>query len=112
MSGRKSKNKGAVGERELAQLFKAHGFDAQRGIQFQGGQDSPDVKTEIGWLHIECKRCEALSVYKAMEQAINDAGLDQIPSVFHRRNNKPWLVVMSAEDFLIFLKKMKDKGAI
>ena len=41
MSGAMSK--GAHGERELAAILTAEGFDARRGLQHRGGPDSPDV---------------------------------------------------------------------
>lgn len=40
-----------------------------------------------------------LVLYTAFEQSCRDAGND-IPAVFHRRNHKPWLVIMSLEDWL------------
>jgi hypothetical protein len=52
--------------------------------------------------HIECKRTESLSAYKALEQAEADAG-DKPAVVFHRRNRKPWITILTAEDFLKFL---------
>ena len=99
--GRASKNKGKVGEREVANLLKSYGFEAKRGVQFgRGESDNPDVKHNIPNTHIEVKRTEGLSLYKAMDQAEDDAGSTQKPIVFHRRNNREWLVIMKAEDYL------------
>lgn len=104
MSKINSRAKGAAGERELALFLKKHGVDARRGQQFSGGDESPDVISDLEWLHIECKRVESLSLYKAMDQAIEDAG-GKVPSVFHRRNRREWLVVVRAEDFLDLIRK-------
>jgi Holliday junction resolvase len=101
----KSKTKGKVGERETAALLRAHGFEARRGVQFQGGPASPDVVHSIPGIHIEVKRCEALGLYDAMAQAQADAGGD-IPVVLHRRNDKPWLVICFAEDWLTWMKRL------
>jgi len=57
--GRKSRNKGASGERELArELSRLLGIEARRGCQFHGGPGSPDVVADIPDVHIECKRTE------------------------------------------------------
>jgi len=96
---RKSKTKGKVGEREVAALLRAHGFDGARGVQYQGGPDSADVTGLPGW-HIEVKRAETFSAYKALEQAEADCGNDVTPVVFHRSNLRRWIVVMDAHYFL------------
>ncbi len=102
--GRMSRNKGKRGEREAAkELARVLGIEARRGIQFQGGPDSPDVSTELDdWLHIEVKRCERLAVYAALEQAKEDAN-GKVPLVMHRRNGKPWIVITYLEDSTNFI---------
>ena len=96
--GRKSRDKGARGERELAaELSRLFGVEAHRGRQYHGGPDSPDVKTGIVGVHFECKRVEHLSLYPALEQARGDAGAD-VPVVAHRRNGKPWVVCCDLDD--------------
>ncbi len=101
MSGRKSRSKGARGEREWAAYLAEHFGceDAHRGRQYHGGPDSPDVANGIPGTHCEVKRCEKLSLYEAMEQAECDAG-DDTPYVAHRRNGNRWLVVCYADDLL------------
>lgn len=95
--GSKSKRKGKVGEREAAkELSRLFRIDAKRGVQYQGGPESPDVVGLPG-IHVEVKRCEALSIYTAMDQAVSDAG-DNVPTVLHRRNGKPWLFVCRLDD--------------
>ncbi len=81
------------------------GYVAKRGQQHEGGSDSPDVMHPIDWLHVEVKRTESLSIYKAMDQAISDAKGGQVPTVWHRRNKKPWLVVMYADDFFDLIEE-------
>lgn len=101
VSGRKSRTKGQRGEREVVRMFKENGCEAERGWQSRGGgPDQPDVVVNGYPLHIEVKRAERLNVYQAMEQAIGDAQLGfRCPVVFHKRNNKPWLVFMLADDW-------------
>jgi Holliday junction resolvase len=97
-----SRAKGARGERELAHFLRSRGFEARRGQQNKGGSDSPDVCHDIPGVHIECKRTETLNLYEAMAQAIRDAGPSLAPTVWHKRNNKEWLVILRAEDFLSY----------
>ena len=106
--GKMSRDKGKVGEREVAGLLRTHGFaDARRGQQFAGGGDSPDVAGLPGF-HIEVKRVEAFSPYTALEQATNERAAGTIPVVFHRRNKKGWIVVLDAVDFLNFIKRNEN----
>lgn len=93
-----SKQKGNRGEREFAALCRAEGYDAKRGMQFQGGTDSPDVKGLPG-IHIEVKRTEKLNINEAMRQALIDSDGKAIPIVAHRKNNHKWLITMVAEDW-------------
>ena len=98
--GKSSHRKGAAGERELAALLLAAGYECQRGGSLSFGE-IPDVLGLPG-IHIEVKRVEKLNVGEAMEQAIRDSDrmLDGMPALFHRRNRKPWLVTMRLEDWL------------
>ena len=97
--GKKSRDKGARGERELAtELQRLFGFGARRGVQYHGGADSPDVITDLPDVHVEVKRTERLSLYPAMKQAVRDAGADNVPVLFHRRNREDWLVVVRLND--------------
>jgi Holliday junction resolvase len=103
--GRMSRNKGKVGEREVAALLREHGFAGARGVQYQGGRDSADV-TGLPGFHIEVKRTEAFSAYKALEQAVADSGGAGTPIVFHRSNSRQWIVVLNADSFLDLMKSV------
>ena len=39
--GKTSREKGKRGEREVAGLLRSYGYDARRGVQYHGGEDSP-----------------------------------------------------------------------
>ena len=67
-----SRNKGASGERELANILKGKGYPARRGQQFCGQNGDADVVGLDGF-HLECKRVEKLNLDNAMEQAQSDA---------------------------------------
>ena len=96
--GRKSRDKGASGERELAhELSRLFGIEARRGCQYHGGPGSPDVEAGIPGVHFECKRTERLRLHEALDQAIADAG-ENLPVVVHRQNRKPWVVIVRLDD--------------
>lgn len=93
-----SRAKGARGEREAAAAWvDAVGGTARRGQQFAGGTDSPDVVTSCPDIHLEVKRVERGNPYGWMEQAVRDAG-GRCPVVLHKRNNKPWLLIVRLSD--------------
>ncbi len=96
--GRRSRNKGKRGEREAAaEIRRIFGTDANRGRQFQGGNESPDIVTGIAGVHFEVKRVESFRLYASLDQARNDAG-ENVPVVLHRQNGKPWIVVTRLDD--------------
>ena len=96
--GRSARNKGADGERELANILKSYGYETRRGQVFNHQSDV----IGLDGIHPEVKRVEKLNVQAAMEQAICEAQIrqDGIPTVFHRRNRKGWLVTMQLEDWV------------
>lgn len=98
--GAHSKNKGKRGELEVADLLRRFGYKARRGQQFAGGGDSPDVVHTMQNFHIEVKRSETFNLYAALAQANADKGPKEHALIFHRKNGKPWVVVMDAEAFL------------
>jgi Holliday junction resolvase len=102
--GKMEREKGKRGEREFASMCRDAGFDVHRGRQYQGGDDSPDVKGLPG-IHVEVKRTEALRLYDAMAQAKAEKGADEIPIVAHRKNDCGWLVIMTLDDFFKFYRE-------
>lgn len=110
--GRYAKNKGKRGEREIARLLKAHGFDnARRTSQYCGKTgDASDVVGLPGY-HVEVKYVEKLNIWKAVEQAANDAkehwdrNHEYVePVVFYRKKGIDWRVSVDAEHFLDLVK--------
>lgn len=109
--GRRSKNKGKTGERELANKLKDYGYNVRRSVQYNGKQEEgqPDLVGLEG-IHVECKRVEKLNIYNAIDQAKRDciaAHKDELPfsntvypTVFHRKNNCEWLVTMRLDDWI------------
>lgn len=93
-----SKKKGAKGERELASKLREYGYNCRRGQQYNG-LEGEDV-VGLDYIHCEVKRVQALNLDDAIEQAKRDSKGNQMPAVFHRKNNKRWKVTMELEDWI------------
>lgn len=109
-----SREKGAAGEREFANICKAKGFtEARRGQQYSGANGDADV-VGLPFMHIEVKRVERLNVSNAIKQAKEDARKREIPLVAHRKNREGWLITMELDEWFLlyeaFLNETKEKG--
>lgn len=107
-----SREKGAAGERELANILKDYGYKTRRGQQYCGSNGDADVVGLPG-IHIECKRVEKFTLKelnKAMEQSINDAKDDEIPVVIHRKNfERDWKVTIRIHDLVSVYRGSMEK---
>ena len=94
--------KGRDGELELVSILNDYGFKTERGGSLTFGT-LPDI-TGLPGIHVEVKRVEKLNIQEAMEQAVRDSERfdDGVPTVFHRRNRKGWLVTMRLDDWIRF----------
>lgn len=103
--GALSRRKGKVGELEVCRILREHGFKAQRTapLQAAGGVTDADVLGIEGF-HLEVKRAEAVSIDKWCAQATLASKPTDTPCVVWRRNNQPWRVALSFEDFLDLVK--------
>ncbi len=99
-----SREKGAVGERELSNLLKAHGYHTRRVQQYCGANGDADV-IGLDGIHIECKRVEKLNLYAAIDQALQDKKDGEKAAVFHRKNRKKWLVTMTFDEWMELYNK-------
>lgn len=97
--GKMSRQKGKVGEREVAGLLRQHGYEGRRGVQYRGMPGAQDVVGLPG-ASIEVKRTERFDLYGALEQAKAARMQDEVGVVFHRRNACDWVVVIDAHDFM------------
>lgn len=103
-----SRQKGKRGELEVARLCRAHGYDCRRTAQYCGNTGEAADVVGLPGIHIEVKRVQRLNLEDAMSQAKRDAKTNELPAVFHRKNNCEWLVTMRAEDwFKIYGEAMK-----
>jgi Holliday junction resolvase len=106
--GKLSRNKGKVGEREVVNLIKKHGFEARRGQQFKGTKDSPDVIHDMDGFYVEVKRRQAFNIYDTLVKADAEKPEGTVSVVFHRKDNRKWLVSMDADEFLAIIKELFD----
>ena len=109
-----SRRKGAEGEREIARILQAYGYETRRAQQFSGANGDADIVGLPG-VHCEIKRVEKLNIDKALQQSIRDnfadelrQGIDLIPVVMHRSNDDRkkdstkgvWKVTLTLKDFM------------
>lgn len=103
--GKMQRNKGKVGEREVAEIIKQFGWPARRGQQRSGVDQADVIDGPPGW-HFEVKRTERLNLHKAVAQAKRDAPKGDAPVVVTRRNMGQWLAVV---DFALLLDLIATK---
>lgn len=69
---------------------------ATRKIRTQTEDAGFNRKRTIAGVHFEVKRCEAVRLYPALEQAARDAG-DNVPVVLHRSNRRRWVAIVALD---------------
>ena len=90
------RRKGATGEREVAAMFRAHGFDCDRTPNSGGLRLRGDLYGNVP-LHIESKRQEVWRVPLWIAQAEADAiiyGPPNAQGIRAATGSKPWLLAM------------------
>mgnify|MGYP003660019995 CR=1 FL=1 len=97
MSGSHSRNKGARGEREVANILRAAGYDVHRSNQ-SGGAHGCDVEGVPG-VWVEVKRGKRVNVRSALRQACNDSD-GREPVVVWRDDHSEWLVTCRLEAWI------------
>lgn len=86
--GRRSRTKGAAGEREVAAIFRAHGFDCDRVPNSGGLRLRGDLYGTLP-AHVEVKRQERLQLWQWIAQAEAECG-EATPIVAFRRSRTIW----------------------
>lgn len=102
MSGKKSRRKGAAGEREAAAaLTEATGLQWSRGLgqARKGGAEIPDLVCEQApSVHVEVKRGKRPSLWAARAQAQADCAVSgRTPMVLARKDRDSWVVLCDLE---------------
>ena len=108
-----SRQKGAAGERELAEIFRAMGYQARRSQQFCGANSDSDLTIEeMPGLLIESKRVQRLDLHEAVVKAASDAAPHlKTPVVCHRKNGAEWLATIRLKDLHVFVDRMSQAMA-
>ena len=105
--GKRSRDKGKRGEREVAKILQTAGFPARRTVQYNGRPGTSADVVGIPGLHIEVKLVEKESIRAWYRQAQRDAHAspeNEMPVIVHRKSREPWLVTMSLDDFITIIK--------
>jgi Holliday junction resolvase len=98
--GKRSRDKGAAGERELAAFLKPWFPDAKRGVgQSQSGDNQADI-VGTAPLFVECKRRKRIAVIDHLKQCESAASGRGLPVVFMREDRGEWVAMVKAEHFL------------
>jgi Holliday junction resolvase len=108
MTGRRSRNKGAAGERELAGILSDRlGLVVQRklGQARDGGDD-----IQVAQYRVEVKRREALAIEKWCEQIERCAGPGEVPVLAFRRNGQPWRCVVPLDWMIDQIRETLEVG--
>ena len=103
MTGKASRDKGARGERELADILSHElGFVVKRklGQARDGGDD-----IQVGRFRIEVKRREKLSIDAWCEQVEKASEPGDVPVLIYRRNGQPWRAVVGLEWFIKMMRE-------
>jgi hypothetical protein len=100
-----SRDKGARGEREVAAIFRAAGFDCNRVPNSGGLRLKGDLYGALPDLHVEVKRAERWDVPGWIRQAESEAPVTAIPVVCFRRNQGEWYAVLRLGALTGYLKK-------
>ena len=108
------KRKGKSGELELAQKLREYGYDVRRSVQYNGkAEDGQPDLVGMPYIHVECKRTEALRLYDAVDQAKRDSqNTGNIPVVFHRKNNSEWVAILPLDEFMKIYREYEASMAM
>ena len=111
--GRANRRCGHDWERKGAQIFRAHGMPARRGIQYRDGAEAPDVIVDGLPFFLEFKCGQRPSVRKTMAQVRKAAeGTGLMPAGIIRDKGMPEgeaYVVMMFSDFVDREQELRER---
>jgi Holliday junction resolvase len=106
--GREARRKGADAEREVANIFRAAGFDVDR-VPNSGGLKIKGDLTGLAGMHCEVKRQETLKLPAWLEQAREEAPEGAVPLVIFRRSREDWHAVIPLDALVELLPTEPDQ---
>ena len=105
-----SRNKGARGELEVAELLRAEGWpNARRTSDGREQLARGDIANGPAGVHLEVKRVERLNIAACLRQLDADCPDHDIPVLVHRSSRQPWLATMPLAELLPLLR-MREQG--
>lgn len=108
-----SKNKGSAYERKLAKEFREFGFEDCKTSRFESKMldDAGVDLTNTGVFSVQAKAVERLSpsYHDILDSMPKD---DKYNLIFHKRNRKGEVVVMTKEDFYDIMQMLTKSGII
>jgi Holliday junction resolvase len=108
---RSQRDKGARGEREVAAVFRAAGFDCDRTPNSGGLRTKGDLVGSVP-AHIEVKRQENLRLPLWLRQAADEAPSATVPVVAFRQNGGVWYAALPlAELVALFARRASSEQA-
>jgi len=100
---RAERDKGSRGEREVAAIFRAAGFDCDRTPNSGGLRLKGDLYGSNLPVFVEVKRQEVARPWAWWEQAFAEASSDALPVVAFRRSRSPWLAIVQLSELAALL---------
>jgi hypothetical protein len=106
---RKSRTKGAAGEREAAARFEqATGIPAHRAAQRCGKHGDADLAVPEP-LHLETKRIARIAAVRYLEQAEREAREGRVPVVVMRQDrDTEWVVMLRLDNVARFAEIISE----
>jgi len=102
--------KGAVAERQVLQVLRAHGWaHAQRSSDGRTQSARGDIAHGPEGCHIEIKRQERLNVPRAFDQVLADADDTLTPILVHRPSRHEWMATLPLDELLPLLL-LRERG--
>jgi Holliday junction resolvase len=97
-----SRRKGLQGEREVARIWQAAGFDV-RNLEATG--DHLVVCANGVTIHSETKRAERLKLPEWLRQAADEAPQGTVPVVAFRQNRGEWYAALPLESLAELMRR-------
>jgi hypothetical protein len=102
MSPINSRAKGKRAELALAQILSPYWPEVCRNLD-QFGKDKRDLLNCAG-VHWQVKHVESLNIWKALNQAMDEAASTDTPIVAFRRNRSPWFAALELDELIPLLR--------
>ncbi len=100
---RSSRDKGARGEREVAEIFRGAGFDCDRVPNSGGLRLRGDLYGDLP-VHVEVKRQNTARPWQWLAQAEAEAPPATVPVVAFRRDRSEWYAMLPLEELVRLLR--------